>query len=556
MSFLRYAWLSFFSVCAVADLPAVEPFGMRLRPPPRDLASVYEPVVLRESPGNECSLVARRDGTLEIYAVTKPASDTLSVVRSRDGGLTWAVPELAFALPGQAYYAVQVLEAADGTLHAVTHVQGQGPGGYRGRLYEIYHAARPPGVAGWTTPKKIVPGYIGSIRGFVQLASGRLLLSVARAIPERMTAPKSGPDFGWNDTFIYYSDDHGTTWRQSPDQLSVELKAPNVTRYGAIEPVVLELQDQRVWMLVRDRQGRLLESFSDTGGERWPALRPTNFISSDSPAALLRLRDGRIVLLFNSCQNWTNPRSYAMGGREVLHAAISGDDGRTWRGFREVLTEPVAETRGDRGTAYATAAQNAAGKIVVASGQGEGKRAIFAFDPRWLEETEAFADPTFGPRYWTAYGGGGLVSIAVNGKSWDAPLAIAARKDSAGGASWNFPMASVGEISFSLESADSVSAIELTLNDHFTRVDDSKAPENGVFTLPLKPAIGERKVRVRWGGQVGMGMAALEIDGRETGRVAARRPVQFGVNYLRLDFRTSNEQHQLIVRHLTMKSEL
>ena len=529
---------------------------MRLRPPPRDLASVHAPVVLRESPGNECSLIARRDGSLEIYAVAKPASDTLNVLRSSDGGLTWAAPELAFALPGQAYYAVQVLETADGALHAVTHVQGQGPGGYRGRLYEIYHTTRPAGAAAWSEPKKIVPGYIGSIRGFVQLASGRLLLSVARAMPDRMAAPKSGPDFGWNDTFSYYSDDRGATWRQSPDQLSVELKAPNVTRYGAIEPVLLELQDRRVWMLVRDRQGRLLESFSDTGGERWPALHATNFISSDSPAALLRLRDGRIVLFVNACQNWTNPRSYAMGGREVLHAAISGDEGRTWRGFREVLTEPVTETRGDRGTAYAAAVQNAAGKIVVASGQGEGKRAIIAFDPRWLEETAAFADSSDGPSHWTAYGGGGLVSVAVTGKSSDAPLGVAARKDAAGGASWNFPMAAAGAISFSLESAASISAIKITLNDHFTRVDDSKAAENAVFTLPLEPATGERKVRVRWGAETGVSMASLEIDGREAGSVAARRHAQFGVNYLRLDFTTSDEKHNLVIRHLTMKSEL
>ena len=529
---------------------------MRLRPPPRDLASVHAPVVLRESPGNECSLVARRDGTLEIYAVTKPASDTLNVLRSRDGGLTWAAPELAFALPGQAYYAVQVIEADDGALHAVTHVQGQGPGGYRGRLYEIYHTTRAAGATRWAEPKKIVPGYIGSIRGFIQLASGRLLLSVARAMPDRMAAPKSGPDFGWNDTFSYYSDDHGATWRQSPDQLSVELRAPNVTRYGAIEPVLLELHDHRVWMLVRDRQGRLLESFSDTGGERWPALRPTNFISSDSPAALLRLRDGRIVLFVNACQNWTNPRSYAMGGREVLHAAISADEGRTWRGFREVLTEPVAETRGDRGTAYATAVQNAAGKIVVASGQGEGKRALFVFDPKWLEETAAVADPTYGPSDWTAYGGGRLVTIALNGKIWDDPLAMAARKDSAGGASWNFPMVAAGEISFSLEAPAGISAIQITLNDHFTRVDDSTAPENGVFTLPIEQGSGARNVLLRWGGsaEAGASTATLEVNGREAGRVAARRPAQFGINYLRVDFRTSNEMHGLSIRHLNMKS--
>jgi len=160
------------------------------------------------------------------------------------------------------------------------------------------------------------------------------LLAVGRAIPDREQPPAVGPDFGWNDTFVYFSDDHGKTWRVSPDQLSIELKTGNATRYGAVEPTLLELRDDRVWMLVRDRQGRLFQSYS-VDGERWPQLTRSEFVSSDSPAALLRLRSGKILLLLNGCQNWSDPRSYAMGGREVLHAAISADEGKTWSGFAQ-----------------------------------------------------------------------------------------------------------------------------------------------------------------------------------------------------------------------------
>ncbi len=527
---------------------AAEPFGMHLRPKPRDVASIHAPVILREAPTNETCLLARRDGTLELYAVTKPASDAIDVLRSRDGGLTWAAPERAFTLPGQAYYAVQVLEAGDGALHAVTHVLGQGPGGYRGRLYEVFHTTRPAGAAAWTAPKKIVPGYIGSIRGFISLASGRLLLAVARAMPNRMTAPKAGPDFGWNDTFAYFSDDHGATWRQSLDPLSLELKTPNATRYGAIEPVLLELRDRRVWMLVRDRQGRLFQSFSVDGGEHWPALGPSPFISSDSPATLLRLRDGKILLLANACQNWSNPRSYAMGGREALHAAISGDEGRTWRGFREVLTEPVAETRGDRGTAYATAAQNTAGKVVVVSGQGEGKRAIFAFDPRWLEETEARDDLTAGPTQWTAYG------AAPPGVE-DGALAIPLRAEGAGGAAWNFPSAASGEITLRLRVPSGISGLRLSLTDHFSRLDDTQAAAHAVFAVSLPPAADERVVRVRWTNTTAAtGEIEWTIDGQAVARAATQRPAQFGVNYLRIEPRGNPAAGRVRVLGLAMHS--
>jgi hypothetical protein len=529
-----------------------EGFGMRLRPAPREVAAISPPAVIREAPTNETCLVARRDGTLELYAIGKPTSDTATVMRSTDGGLTWTEPVTAFRLHTRAYYAIQVLEARDGTLHAVVHDFREGPGGYRGRLWEVHYTRRTPGGE-WVKPRLIVPGYIGSIRGFVQLESGRLVLAVARAMPDRMEAPKTGPDLGWHNTFVYCSDDAGATWRQSADELTLVLNGPNATRYGAIEPALLELKDGRLWMLVRDRGGRLWQSFSRDGGSRWPPLERSPFISSDSPAALLRLRDGKILLLTNACQNWTNPRSYAMGGREVLHAAISADEGRTWRGFREVLHEPVAETRGDRGTAYASAVQNEAGKVVVVSGQGEGKRAILALDPRWLEQAQVVADTSGGPVQWTAYGGQGLVSVGGKGDAAAGGVMIVGGKDAPSGASWNFPIAAAGELSFELSATAEVEGLTLGLNDHFTRVDDRKAAEYAVFAVALPPAGPDQRVRLRWSGATGSGTVVVDIDGKETARVSARRPAQWGVNYLRVDFRAGAAESGVAIRGLAMK---
>ena len=544
---LTFGWTS---SALSAETPAT--FGLRLRPAPTDRNAINAPVIIREAPTNEASLLARRDGALEIYSITKPASDSVSVIRSRDGGLTWSEPQVAYALPGKAYYAIQVLESADGALHAVTHLLGEGSGGYRGRLYEVYYAKRAKDSSSWSTPQRIVPGYVGSIRGFIQVSrSGRLLLAVARAIPEREKAPANGPDFGWNDTFVYFSDDQGTTWKQSPDQLTLELKSANTTRYGAIEPALLELRDGRVWMLVRDRGGRLWQSFS-TEGERWSPLERSPFISSDSPAALLRLRDGRIVLFTNACQNWSDPRSYAMGGREVLHAAISADEGKTWRGFREVLHEPVASTRGDRGTAYASAAENSAGRIVVVSGQGEGKRAILAFDPRWLEETQMRDDLSAGPTGWTHYGANAPRVETMTGVG--RVLAIPLRPAGVGGASWNFPIADAGELTFRVQTTNAGRSVRFCLNDHFTRIDDSAAAAHAVFNFPFAPITTAQwhDVTLRWSDAQRGGELEAEIDGKVVGRLNAQRPAQFGVHTLRIESAADPSEGQILITDLRL----
>lgn len=511
------------------------PFGIQLRPLPKSMAEVWSPVIVREAPTNEASMVERSDGAVEVYFITKPASDSVSCLRSEDGGLTWSEPRLAFTLPGKAYYAVQALEAADGSLQAVYHLLGEGPGGYRGRLYEVYHTQCRPGETTWSPPRKVVPGYVGSIRGFTQLQSGRLVLAVAQAVPERLQPPPSGPDLGWHDTRVFTSDDLGGSWRESPDRLQVTLHSPNATRYGAIEPVLLEMRDKRVWMLVRDRQGRLWQSYSEDGALRWPPLERTRFISSDSPAELLRLRDGRILLLLNACQNWTNPRSYAMGGREVLQAALSDDEGHSWRGFREVLHETQELTRGDRGAAYASAVQNREGKLVVVSGQGEGKRAIFLLDPAWLEETRQGDDLSSGPVGWTQYGGQGLSVREQDGKP---ALSFPVAADRGNGASWNFPLGAAGTLTWQMRVPVGAGQVTVSLNDHFTRVDDRRAAGEAVFSMAWPETATEHwsQARLTWSGADGAaGEATLSVDGTVVKRSTVQRAAEWGVNYLRLD---------------------
>jgi hypothetical protein len=188
---------------------------------------------------------------------------------------------------------------------------------------------------------------------------------------------------------------------------------------GAVEPVVLQLKDGRVWMLIRTQMGRFYESYS-SDGSTWTEPEPTGIVSSDSPAGLVRLKDGRIFMLVNDCERF----AYAFGGRHVLLGAISEDEGRTWHGYREVIRDPLRNTppqsNGDFGVSYPFPTLTADGKVLFTLGVTSGtrsqhpedpegvapgeKRTVMLVDPAWLDETSQSTDFTGGLDDWCVFG--------------------------------------------------------------------------------------------------------------------------------------------------------
>src|SRR5690606_16197019 len=113
----------------------------------------------------------------------------------------------------------------------------------------------------------------------------------------------------------------------------------------------------------------------------------------------------RLIVFLNMNQRWDDPQSYAFGGREVLHAIISNDDGKTWSGGREVLKtneKQEGEISGDRGTAYTSSIEINDGNILFVSGQGDGK-SISIFSPDWLEQDVIYENSRLDPLEWTLF---------------------------------------------------------------------------------------------------------------------------------------------------------
>jgi hypothetical protein len=505
-----------------------------------DSKDIFKPVIVGNAPANESTVIKTKNGTFKIFFINNPGNADKMMSVSSENGIEWSIPEEEFDLPGKAYYANQVIVDKMGTLHCVFHIWGEGENGYRGRHLDLWYSRKEWGASDWETPQKIYHGYVGSIRNFIELKSGRLLMSFGRAVPERSKNPDgNAKDYGWNEIMILFSDDNGFEWHAADNTLNIEIDPDKTTRYGAVEPAVVQMENDVLWMLIRTNKGVLYESFSYTDGETWTVPEPSKFTSSDSPAQFLRLKDGRLLLFFNMNKRWDDPNSYAFGGREVLHAAISYDDGKSWNGFREVLraAEYISEIRGDRGTAYPSAVETNDGKVILVSGQGKSK-SIVMFDPDWLLEDNVQSNSLIDPDEWTVYG-----SVDIIHKEYSetgskiiflADSAMDFRQNPE--VVWNFPALASGEMIMEIEFINECPSIYFSFTDHFSISGDSVASEHSVFQFVITNIYGETEkipVRIMWNTK--KQIAELFIFDTKVSEAGFNRIPEFGLNYLRAE---------------------
>ena len=296
--------------------------------------SAEPPALLHASPPSK-AVVTLPGGDLGILYMV--SGQHCASIRSGDGGATWSEPRVEFEFRKPAGVPV-VLVDREGELHAFLLVRrGGGRTPTVDYFYDIWHAATGDARTRWSQPQRIFEGYVGALNGVVQLESGRIVL------PHQfwVSGLRSEPPTGSHVVTTSYSDDRGKTWRLSPARLTSPCRSDYIgSNYGATEPVATQLRDGRVWMLIRTQTGFLYESFSPDGVE-WSEAKPTRFRSSNSPANLLQLPDGRLVVFWNNCENPSRVDGEPVyTTRDALHVAISSDEGRIWTGYREAFRDP------------------------------------------------------------------------------------------------------------------------------------------------------------------------------------------------------------------------
>ena len=522
------------------------------------------PILIELPPGVERPMVVRRrDGRLDGFFLkdTDTPTPRLARIASQDDGRHWEEAPDVLTLPdtGGLWGGLEVLADADDEVHCFfMHDRGSGvfgaplagegvahEGPYHGKFLDIWHLRSRSGGAAWTEAKRIWEGFTGALNSVIQLRNGRIVLPFASATGQTWAhRVDTGLDaFSFSGAFystVVYSDDGGDTWRQGTRDIKSWAPIP---AYGADEPVIIQKLDGRVWMLLRTQTGRLYESFSDNGAE-WSVARPTPLISSDSPVGLVRLGDDRLVLIWNCCQRFP----YAYGGRHVLHAAVSEDDGLTWRGYREVLRDPRRHdpppTVGDFGTAYPFPVVTSDDAVIIVSGQGEGRVLMARLDPAWLYETTQASDFADGSEDWSIFGTAGVERQSHQDQTGDFALRLTKQQPGrTAGAVWNFPAGRRGRVQVRLRVEPGAGPHRLSLTDHFSTPFDPQDQFHNTFNIEVEPegriasepalqAGRWHTVELAWDTRKDR-TCRVSVDGRHLTTVPQLHETR-GVNYLRV----------------------
>jgi predicted neuraminidase len=132
---------------------------------------------------------------------------------------------------------------------------------------------------------------------------------------------------GFSFGIMAISDDRGYTWTASEP----------IVGAGGVQPTVVRKNDDTLVAWLRDNgppPKRALISYSKDDGVTWTPARDTDIPNPGTSLEVVRLRDGNWIMVYNDVER----------GRYSLAAALSDDEGATWKWKRHLDGRPDAES--------------------------------------------------------------------------------------------------------------------------------------------------------------------------------------------------------------------
>jgi predicted neuraminidase len=204
-----------------------------------------------------------------------------------------------------------------------------------------YRTSEDEGVT-WNPVIYLPAGLSGPVRVKpIRLSDGTWLAGTSVEAGYRSDTLADAPYKSWAG-WVERSTDRGVTWtRHGPITVPGE-------PFGVIQPTLWETSRGTVRMLLRStgRIGRIVASSSNDGGLTWEAGRPTQLPNPNAGIDVVRLQDGRLVLVYNHLPH----------GRDAIHLAVSKDEGDTW-------SDPLVLEEGQGEFSYPAVIQSADGLV-------------------------------------------------------------------------------------------------------------------------------------------------------------------------------------------------
>lgn len=543
----------------------------------RRLQRVFAPVVVGTHPSDTwANLCVLPDGEIRVYGHDE---ETRFYLSSIDCGFTW-----------------KRYDVEDNSLFCSGFVSP-----HTGRWFNSYYVK---GENGWQNAEMpSVPAEAedwqavlsdsgpGTPAKWVKIAGGNYLPRPGIALSTgRILIPAQVPP---HDGLLAYpvvarSDDNGESWQVASLETvpAHEVVWPHLsTRWqnGSCEPTLIERRDGSVLMITRTTQDvhYMYESFD--GGETWTSPRPTNLHGTNTQPTLMRLTTGEMLFFFcntqplaevNKSTVWPPLNESELAGtsedvftnRDANHAALSFDDGLSWKGFRELHLNPIRNTCDfrisggnfglDKSVHQFQAVELPFGKVLLCCGQHEYTRRMLIFDPKWLLETERSEDFRMGLEQvstqvyvrsllgnirpnWNGHCAwnrtdGALLLPDPDGNHEEA-LYIETSSDSRlvssmQGVVWNFPAAKRGSVSLRMMPIED--GLTLSLTDRWFNPTDPYAAHYAAYTCEadasLCPAGQWTDITLKWDES----LCEVIIGGQTVSRLAPQHEAPNGLCYL------------------------
>jgi hypothetical protein len=409
---------------------------------------------------------------------------------------------------------------------------------------------------------------------------------------------------------VYLSDDDGESWRMTAlppiprKPFAWPHKGPRWHNCGD-EPTIAELSDGRLYMLIRTSHDQYWESWSTDGGETWSESAPSRFHGTITTPLLFGLSDGRLLAVFNNTTPLPEADHAEQTGlgdderagvcedlftnRDAIHAAISDDDGATWRGFRELhlnerRNDSDFRSRGgndhslDKSVHQSQAVELPLGRVLLSFGQHPDCRRMVVFDPDWLLETERRDDFRLGLGGWSVHSylkgiAGGYRGVtghcSLNRRPGPAlvphpggepreVLRVARHADDRlmeerEGAVWNFPAGSRGVLRVGFRLPSGSRGAKISLLDRWFNPTDILAAHFAQFVIEIDATgliNGRADLRhdrrhelvVRWNLDA-RPAGGFSIDGGASHPLTLANPTQNGVSYVHFQSAADQADH-------------